>query len=267
MIGLPSLNTAKLYAALALALGAVVVGGLCVGVGYRWGSHAAGTSAEAREKTEALERSQAEAAALRDQLAKNRAVSDSDQRSVLNLHEQMSAQAEAANDLQRSVSHVRLVALSASRCASTAGSAVPGLDPGAAAAGGGPLVADGGGAGAGVAAAAQGVAGDVAADERVPLTLAAVGLYDGALFPGEPGAPELAAVACRAAGSPGAAADAHRCEAASGVYLDDLFRVHIANAQSCAADRERLGRLIEAVQARERIYGAGASPTQQGQQP
>lgn len=254
MIGLApgTVAAAKATAAAAIALGLVVAIGTAWVAGNRHGHQAEKTSDEARERGERIERLEADNAQLQVRLGQAAAVTASDQRSVMNLHERLSATQQAAANLQERVGHVRLVFAPSAGVCDGAGR---GLAAGDAAAGGG-AVGQPNVAGAGVAAApgAPDAAGLDA--DRVPLTLAAVGLYDNALFAGEPGATELGPVACRAFGTAGAAADAHRCEAFSGVYLDDLFRVHFDNAASCAADRERLGRLIEAVKARERIYGA-----------
>lgn len=244
--GWASLKVKLLVAGVAL-LAALVLAGVAFGAGVLTGKKAEATSARAVAETARANRLANENEALRKRLEQQQAITASDQRTVLNLHERLAAIDQAATDLQKGVSHVRLVAASAAQRDRA-------CDRGAAAVNA--LAGDSGvGApGAQLAPAPGAPAADAAGPDRVPLTLVAVGLYDRALFVGDPGAAELAAVPCRALGSAGAAADAQRCEAAAGVYLDDLFRVHTANAQSCAADRERLGRLIEAIQARERTY-------------
>lgn len=238
-------------------LAAVVLAGGAYTAGVLAGKKAEATSGRAVAAQARADRLADENAALAHRLAQQQAITASDQRTVLNLHTRLAAADQATHDLQKGVSHVRLVARAAG-----ADRACPGAAdrPGAldAAAGGGLVGAPGAG-GAGLAPAGHGAPGADDGAGDVPLTLAAVGLYDRALFTTDPGAPELAAVPCRALGSAGAAADAQRCEAPAGVSLGDLFRVHIANAAACAQDRERLGSLIEAVKARERTY-LGTTP-------
>lgn len=239
----------KLVLAIAALLLFVLATVAAFTAGVLTGKKAEATSARAVAEKARADRLANENEALQKRLAQQQAITASDQRTVLNLHERLGAIDQAAADLKKGVSHVRLVA------SSGRDRACDGAGPAA----GGGLVGAAGSPGADLAAASGAPPVDALERDRVPLTLAAVGLYDRALFVGDPGAAELAAVPCRALGSAGAAADAQRCEAAAGIYLDDLFRVHTANAQSCAADRERLGRLIDAIQARERTY-LGTNP-------
>lgn len=238
-------------------LATVVLAGAAYTLGVLAGKKAEATSGRAATEKARADRLADENEALEGRLAQQRAITAGDQRTVLTLHERLATADQTVNALQQEVPRVRLVSRSSGGDRACRGGAdAPGaLD---AAAGGGVVGAPGAG-GAGLAPAGQGAPGADDGGDRVPLTLAAVGLYDRALFATDPGAPELAAVPCRALGSAGAAADAKRCEAFAGVFLDDLFRVHTANAAACAKDRERLGSLIEAIQARERIY-LGTTP-------
>lgn len=77
-----------------------------------------------------------------------------------------------------------------------------------------------------------------AAGSSPVLTLAAVRMWNGALT-----GSDQAAGACGPAG-PTEGSDA-ACAQGSGLTLDDAWANHAANAQACAADRQRYQRLIE----------------------
>ena len=80
--------------------------------------------------------------------------------------------------------------------------------------------------------------GAIAAGSSPVLTLAAVRMWNGALT----GA-DQAAGACGPAGATEGSDAA--CAQGSGLTLDDAWANHAANAQACAADRQRYQRLIE----------------------
>ena len=77
-----------------------------------------------------------------------------------------------------------------------------------------------------------------AGDSSPVLTLAAVRMWNGALT----GA-DQAAGACGPAGATEGSDAA--CAQGSGLTLDDAWANHAANAQACAADRQRYQRLID----------------------
>lgn len=80
--------------------------------------------------------------------------------------------------------------------------------------------------------------GAIAAGSSPVLTLAAVRMWNGALT----GA-DQAAGACGPAGATEGSDAA--CAQGSGLTLDDAWANHAANAQACAADRQRYQRLID----------------------
>lgn len=80
--------------------------------------------------------------------------------------------------------------------------------------------------------------GAIAAGSSPVLTLAAVRMWNGALT-----GSDQAAGACGPAGT--AEGSDAACAQGSGLTLDDAWANHAANAQACAADRQRYQRLIE----------------------
>ena len=179
-----------------------------VGGGYRWGATATGNAWTARQANDAKEAQAAldKETARADQAAANYLQAHLDQ------EDRYAALDARYQDLRRRVPLVVHRPVAAAACSSAPGPQAPGPDQRPA-----PAAADDGGP---------------------VLTLAAVRMWNGALT-----GTDHAAGACGPAGA-AEGADA-ACAESSGLTLDDAWANHAANAQACAADRQRYQRLIE----------------------
>lgn len=225
----------------ALALLALL-GGIAL-ASYRAGHTAATQSAEARETRAALARTRAALADARVALAQRAAMAAADGAGTAQLTTRLQAQSAAAQAITRRIAHVPLLVPPLCPAGPAGPVATPEeserLPPATATAG---AVGGEGPTGAAPAGPAHSGAG---------LTRAAVGLWNAALFVGEPSPSELGADPCATAGPAGPACPPGLAATASGLSLEDAWANHTLNASLCAADRARLAELIAAVQRRQ----------------
>ena len=221
------------------AIAALAVAAMAAAVAvysYRAGHRAAANSADARETKAALARTRAALAATQAALQQRAAQAAADDAGAVRLAATTQAQAAAAQAITRRIAHAPLL--------------VPQLYPDPSESlwrGSSPPEALASGAPAGVPAPG--------AVPGAGLTRAAVGLWNAALFGGEPGATELGADPCATADASGPACAADVAASASGLSVTDAWDNHTLNAALCAADRARFAELIAAVKRRQ-----GAQP-------
>lgn len=230
---------AKLIAGAVAMLALVGVLGFIVAAAYRAGHSAASTSAEARETRAALVRARAALASTQAALQQQAAHAQADGAAQAALQGRLASQAATATALKERIRHVPLLVAQLPVC-TTHPQRSEESPPEAVASGA-----------TGSGPAADDLAGRAPGADAAGLTRAAVGLWNAALFVGEPDAAELAADPCAAAAATNQACAPHVAGRPAGVSLDDAWANHITNAALCAADRARFAELIVAVQRRQ----------------
>lgn len=237
---------AWLIAGAIAALAAAAMVAAVAAYSYRAGHQAAANSADARETKAALARTRAALAATQAALQQRAAQIAADDAGAVRLATTTKAQAAAAQAITRRIAHAPL--LVPQFCPDPSEFVRRGSSPPEALASGAPAVP------LGVLPAADPAGGS--------LTRAAVGLWNAALFVGEPGAPELGADPCATADAASPACSPGIAASASGLSLTDAWANHTTNAALCAADRARFAELIAAVQRRQGAQAQSAAASE-----